>query len=180
MRRSMPGGLRPAASPAASVPTRTLLPLGHTEGFLNSLAQLLELDLAIPDHTAPSRRLKKLGDIRFRRLATDRPLHLLIDSTGLRIHVGPLRRPPKRRAWRELHLAVDPSTGEIVASELTDRRTHDCTRVGPLLEQIDNPLASLSADGAYDAEGVYEAAESKNEGRTVRMLIPSHVRWAAR
>ncbi len=129
----------------------------------HSLAQLLELDLPIPDHTTLSRRLKKLGDVRFRRLATDRPLHLLIDSTGLRIHVGPLRRPPKRRAWRKLHLAVDASTGEIVASELTDRRTHDCTRVGPLLEQIDNPLASLSADGAYDAAGVYEAGQSKCE-----------------
>ena len=55
---------------------------------------------------------------------------------------------------------------------LTDRRTHDCTRVGSLLEQVDNPLASLSADGAYDAEGVYEAAQSKGEGGAVRMLIP--------
>ena len=40
------------------------------------------------------------------------------------------------------------------------------------LEQIPKPLASLSADGAYDTEGVYEAAQSKGEGRTVRMLIP--------
>ena len=86
--------------------------------------------------------------------------------------LGPLRKPPKRRAWRKLHLAVDGDTGEIVASYLTDRRTHDCTLVGPLLEQIPKPLASLSADGAYDAAGVYEAAQSKGEGRTVRMLIP--------
>ena len=55
---------------------------------------------------------------------------------------------------------------------MTDRRTHDCTRVGPLLEQVDNPLASLLADGAYDATGVYEAAQSKGEGQTVRVLIP--------
>jgi len=41
-----------------------------------------------------------------------------------------------------------------------------------LLEQIDNPLASLSAHGAYDGAGVYEAAQSKGEGRAVRMLIP--------
>ena len=171
-----PGGQRTYANIAieAALTLRMVfhLPLRQTEGFLRSLAELLQVDLPIPDHTTLSRRLKKLSDIRFRRLRTDGPIHLLIDSTGLRIHVGHLRRPPKRRAWRKLHLAVDASTGEIVASDLTDRRTHDCTRVGPLLEQIDNPLASLSADGAYDAVGVYEAAQSKGEGRIVRTLIP--------
>jgi hypothetical protein len=65
--------------------------------------------------------LRRRGDLSFRRLATDRPIHLLIDSTGLRIHVGHLRKPPKRRAWRKLHLAVDADTGEIVASDLTGR-----------------------------------------------------------
>ncbi len=60
------------------------LPLRQTEGFLRSLARMLEVVLPIPDHTTLSRRLKKLGEIRFRRLATDRPIHLLIDSTGLR------------------------------------------------------------------------------------------------
>ena len=73
------------------------------EGFLRSLARLLQLDLPVPDHTTLSRRLQKLGEIRFRTLATDRPIHLLIDSTGLRIHVGHLRKPPRHRAWRKLH-----------------------------------------------------------------------------
>jgi len=148
------------------------LPLRQTEGFLRSLAQLLELDLPIPDHTTLSRRLQKLRDIRLRRLATDRPIHLLIDSTGLRIHVGHLRKPPKNRAWRKLHLAVDASTGEIVASDLTGRRTHDCARVPALIEQIDDRVASVSADGAYDAAAVYEAAQVKGEGHAVRVLIP--------
>ena len=171
-----PGGQRTYANVAIEVALTIRmvfhLPLRQTEGFLRSVAQLLAVDLPIPDHTTLSRRLTKLSDIQFRRLPTDGPIHLLIDSTGLRIHVGHLRKPPKRRAWRKLHLAVDADTGEIVASDLTDRRTHDCTLVGPLLEQIPKPLASLSADGAYDAAGVYEAAQSKGEGRTVRMLIP--------
>jgi Transposase DDE domain len=58
------------------------LPLRQTEGFLRSLALLLELDLPIPDHTTLSRRLPKLGEIQFHRIPTDRPVHLLIDSTG--------------------------------------------------------------------------------------------------
>ena len=84
------------------------LPLRQTEGFLRSLAHMLEVEIPVPDHTTLSRRLKKLGEIRFRRLATDRPIHLLIDSTGPRIHVGHLRKPPKNRAWRKLHLHSPP------------------------------------------------------------------------
>ncbi|UCC74896.1 MAG: transposase [Gemmatimonadota bacterium] len=83
-----------------------------------------------------------------------------------------VRKPPKRRAWRKLHLAVDASTGEIVASDPTSRRTRDGARGPVLLEQIDDPLASVSADGAYDGVGVYEAAQDKGEGRAVRVLIP--------
>ncbi len=148
------------------------LPLRQTEGFLRSLAQLLELDLPIPDHTTLSRRLRELGEIQFRRIPRDRPIHLLIDSTGLRIHVGHLRKPPKRRAWWKLHLAVDADTGEILASDLTGRRTADCARVPVLIEQIDDRLASVSADGAYDAAAVYEAAQAKGQGHAVRVLIP--------
>ncbi len=171
-----PGGQRIYADLAieAALTLRMIfhLPLRQTEGFLRSLADLLKVDLPIPDHTTLSRRLKKLGDISFRRLATDRPIHLLIDSTGLRIHVGHLRKPPKRRAWRKLHLAVDADTGEILASDLTGRRTADCARVPVLLEQIDNPVATLSADGAYDTESVYQAAQSKGGKQAVRVLIP--------
>ena len=89
-----PGGQRTYADIAieAALTIRTVfhLPLRQTEGFLRSLAQLFEIELPIPDHTTMSRRLQKLSDIRLRRLATDRPIHLLIDSTGLRIHVGHL------------------------------------------------------------------------------------------
>ena len=106
-----------------------------------------------------------------RETGKDQPIHILIDSTGLRIHVGPVRKPPKRRAWRKLHLAVDAENGEIVASDLTSRRTRDGARVCALLEQIDNQVAALSADGAYDATGVYEAAQEKGDGKRVRVLI---------
>ncbi len=145
------------------------LPLRQTEGFLQSLAQLLEVDLPIPDHTTLSRRSKGLGEIRLRRVRTDRPIHLLIDSTGLRVHVGHLQKPPRHRAWRKLHLAVDADTGEIVAAHLTTRQAHDCAQVPALLEQIDAPVASVSADGAYDTRAVYEAAHERG---AMRILIP--------
>ena len=40
------------------------------------------------------------------------------------------------------------------------------------LGQIDRRVASVSADGAYDTERVYKDAQSKGEGRAVRVLIP--------
>ena len=148
------------------------LPPRQTKGILGSLAHLLGLDLRIPDHTTLSRRLKKLENLQFRRLVTAEPIHLLVDFTGLRIHVGHLRKPPRRRVWRELHLAVNADTGEVLAAELTNRRTADCARVPNLLDQIDDRVASLRADGAYDAGSVYEAAKTKGDGHRVRVLIP--------
>jgi hypothetical protein len=93
-----PGGQRTYANiaieAAATIRMVFHLPLRQTEGFLRCLAELLEIDLPIPDRTTLSRCLKTLRVIGFRRLATDRPIHLLIDSTGLRIHVGHLQKPP--------------------------------------------------------------------------------------
>ena len=101
-----------------------------------------------------------------------KPIHLMIDSTGLRIHVGTARKPPKQRAWRKLHIAVDRETGNIVASELTASRARDATRVPALLTQIQAPLASVAADSAYDKEAVYEAIEAHSPGRRTRVVIP--------
>lgn len=83
------------------------LALRQTEGFLDSVFRLLGVNLPVPDHTTMSRRGKLLGKIAFAPSKGSGPIQLLIDSTGLKIHVGALRKPPKRRAWRKLHLAVD-------------------------------------------------------------------------
>ncbi len=134
-----PGGQRTYADIAieAALTIRMVfhLPLRQTEGFLRSLAHMLEVEIPVPDHTTLSRRLKNLGIIDVPSVPGQRPIHLLIDSTGLRIHVGQVRKPPKKRAWRKLHLVVDAGTGEIVASDLTSRRTHDCARVLALLDR---------------------------------------------
>ena len=104
--------------------------------------------------------------------ASNQPIHLMIDSTGLRIHVGTARKPPKQRAWRKLHIAVDRKTGTIVASELTASRARDATRVPALLTQIQAPLAWVAADSAYDKETVYKAIEAHSPGRRTRVVIP--------
>lgn len=148
------------------------LPLRQTEGFLHGLEEMLDVELPLPNCTTLSRHLQTLDGIPFRRLPTVQPIHVLIDSTGLRTHVGHMQNPPRDRAWRKLHLAVDADAGEIIAADLTARRTHDCTPVPGLLQQIPDPIVSFSADGAYDTAAVYEAAHGRGRGRAVRVLIP--------
>ena len=63
----------------------------------------------------------------------------------------------RRRAWRKLHLGIDAKTGMIVASTLTSKEVDDAAELGPLLDQIDEPLGAVIADGAYDQDRVYDA-----------------------
>ncbi len=59
-----------------------------------------------------------------------------------------------RRSWRKLHLGTDAGSGQIVALLLTAKDADDGAQVGPLLDQVNGPLASFTADGAYDQDGV--------------------------
>ena len=94
--------------------------------------------------------------------ATAGPLHLLVDSTGLKLG-GPgewlvdKHGTKRRRSWRKLHLGVDAASGEIVATKLTTSEADDGTQVVPLLDQVEGALASFTGDGAYDREDVYGA-----------------------
>ena len=125
------------------------LALRQTEGFLQSISALLDLGLRIPDHTTLSRRSKNLI-MRIPVPANDGPLHIMIDSTGLRVHSGnmPGSSPPKRRAWRKLHIVIDADTGNILASTLTTHRARDAARFRELLSQVDHDVVSVMADVA--------------------------------
>jgi hypothetical protein len=134
------------------------LALRQTEGLIASILQLLGLDLAVPDHTTLSRRAETLEVPRAR--GGQAPLHLLVDSTGLKL-CGPgewlteKHGTRRRRSWRKLHFATDADTGRIVASVQTGHDADDGGQVGPLLEGVDGPVASFTADGAYDRGDVH-------------------------
>jgi hypothetical protein len=134
------------------------LALRQTEGLIASILQLLGLDLAVPDPSTLSRRAETLEVPRPR--GGQAPLHLLVDSTGLKL-CGPgewlteKHGTRRRRSWRKLHLATDADTGRIVASVLTSHDADDGGQVGPLLERVDGPVASFTADGAYDRDDVH-------------------------
>ncbi len=140
------------------------LPLRQTEGLIGSILQLLGLDLAAPDHSTLSRRAETLAVPRPK--AGGDPVHLLVDGTGLKL-CGPgewlieKHGSRRRRGWRKLHLATDADTGRIVATVLTDHDADDGSQVGPLLERVEGPVASLTGDGAYDRDDVYAAVAAR-------------------
>ena len=48
-----------------------------------------------------------------------------------------------------------------MAATLTTHDVDDGSQVGPLLDQVDGPIASFIGDGAYDQEGVYASVAER-------------------
>jgi Transposase DDE domain len=149
------------------------LALRQTEGLIGSILQLLDLDLAVPDHSTLSRRAATLEVPRPK--AGSAPVHLLVDSTGLKL-CGPgewlveKHGTKRRRSWRKLHLATDADTGHLVASVLTDKDADDGSQTSQLLDRIDGPVASFIGDGAFDRGDVYAEVAARHPAADV--IVP--------
>ena len=76
----------------------------------------------------------------------------------------------RRRSWRKLHIGIGASTGEIVAGTLTTKDVDDASEVGSLLTQVEDPLATFTADGAYDQDSVYDAVAERDPEAAV--IVP--------
>jgi DDE family transposase len=176
--RTTPGG-QPHYSALAIMTALTLrsifrLALRQTEGLIGSIIGLLGLDLAVPDHSTLSRRGETLQVVPRPRSGIG-PVHLLVDSTGLKL-CGPgewlveKHGTRTRRSWRKLHIGVDADTGQIMATELTTNDVDDGSQVGPLLDQVAGPIASFTGDGAYDRDDVYDAVAERHPEAAV--IVP--------
>jgi hypothetical protein len=100
----------------------------------------------------------------------------LVDSTGLKLcgageWLVEKHGASRRRSWRKLHIGVDAGSGQIVAAALTTNDVDD-GMVGTLLDQIDGPVASFTADGAYDQDGVYGEIAERHPDAAVN--VPPH------
>ena len=101
-----------------------------------------------------------------------KPLHLIIDSTGLSIvgegewaaakHGG-----RGKRGWRKLHLGVD-RTGMIRAQVLTESSGDDARTGLKVIKKTKGKLASVTGDAAYDTVAIYDQAGS----RGARVVVP--------
>ena len=144
----------------------------QSQGLLSSILTLLHVERKVPDFSTLCRRQKTLS-VDLGVVRTKQARHVVIDSTGLKIYgegEWKVRQHgwSKRRTWRKLHLGVDETTGQVVATVLTDNATDDAAMVAELLDQVDGQIAAVGADGAYDKRKVYRALT----GRKIAPIIP--------
>ena len=169
--RTTPGG-QPCYSSLAILTALTLravfrLALRQTEGLIGSIIGLLGLALSVPDHSTLSRRAKTMEVPRPQPRRNGEPLHLLVDSTGLRLcgaseWLLEKHGTQTRRSWRKLHIGLGAGSGQIVAASLTAKEVDDGAEVGPLLDQITGVVASFTGDGEYDQDRVYASMAERN------------------
>jgi hypothetical protein len=71
---------------ATMATVKSLFHLGgrQTEGFLESLFTLRQIELKAPDHSPLSRRLSKLK-VTLPRIPKDKAVHVVVDSTGMKV-----------------------------------------------------------------------------------------------
>ena len=153
-------------------------PLRQTQGMMRSIAKLMRIVVSVPDFSTLSRRGKWLV-LPSRRTGSrpSGPLHLVVDSTGLKVFgegewlESKHKIKVKRKRWRKLHLGLDLVSGEIICSELTTDEVGDPTALPDLLDQIDGPVTKFIADGAYDGSPTRSLLE-RRLGEIVEVIIP--------
>ena len=139
--------------------------LCQAEAFSRNVLGLLGLVLSVPDHGTLSRRGRAFTGRQPRVVASDGPVHLVLNSTGLELfgqgEWNAEKHGRARRQWRKLHLAVDADTGEIAVQVLTEGHADDAAQVPASLGQAEGVIASVTADGAYNGEHTYAAAAAR-------------------
>jgi transposase len=147
--------------------------LRQTTGFVESLLRLMGLDWDVPDFSTICRRQRTLA-VNIPYHGAKGPLHLLIDSTGIKVegegewnarkHGG-----HKRRVWRKIHIGIDEQTLEVRAVEITGSNTGDAPMLPYLLNQIprNQEIGSVTADGAYDTRRCHNAIAERGAAAVI-------------
>ena len=166
-------GRQPDYSDAAIQTCLTLkvlfgMALRQTTGFVESLLGLIGLPWSVPDFSTLSRRQRTL-DVTIPYRGSQGPLHLLIDSTGIKVEGegewnARKHGDPKRRIWRKIHLGIDEETLEIRAVEVTSSNVGD--------------VEPVSATGS--SEPARDAARAARADRTGSGDRHRHCRWGLR
>lgn len=147
------------------------LSLRATEGFLNSLFQLMDVPLNSPDYTCISKRAKAV-EVKYRNRCRGPIAHLVVDATGLKVYgEGEWKTrkhgKEKRRTWRKLHLAIDAETHEVVAAEVSLVNVADNEVLPTLLNPLRRQIKQVSADGAYDTRECHKLLQRKRAKPTI-------------
>jgi hypothetical protein len=148
----------------------------EAEGLVRSVFALMQVALAIPDHSALSRRGRTVQIQLPKRVHGS--LHVVMDSSGLKVFgegEWKVRQPgwSKRRTWRKMHLSVDADSGEVQAAMLSPAGVSDSEMVESMLAQIEEPIERVAADGAYDKRSVYANLHARAPDAAI-VIPPRH------
>jgi IS5 family transposase len=148
------------------------LPGRATQGFVESLFELMGIELLVPDHSTLSRRMGQLT-LELPTRPVCGAMHLVVDSTGLKVYgEGEWKvrghGVSKRRTWRKLHVGVNEATGEIWTALVTTNDVSDDEAFADVLGQVEAEIEQVSGDGAYDKRKCYESIAERQS----RAAIP--------
>jgi hypothetical protein len=141
------------------------LPWRQATGFVESLLELVGLNWVVPDFSTLCRRQRTLSvAVPYRGSA--RPLHLFVDSTGIKAEgEGEWNAPIARQANGTFaDRGINEETLEIRAIEVTSSSIGDAPMLPDLLEQIpsNEEIGTVTADGAYDTRKCHDAIAARN------------------
>lgn len=102
---------------------------------------------------------------------------MVVDSTGIKVYgegEWKVRQHGycRRRTWRKLHSGVDESTNEIVAAVVTTNDFKDSQVLPDLLDQVEEEIEQVSADGADDRRNCYAAIKQRARRRYLHRRMP--------
>lgn len=143
------------------------LPFRATQGLMDSILSLAQIDLKAPDYTTLCRRASELK-VDFAIPMFSQPIHVLVDSTGVRVlgahewkHLCYGVDKSRYHTWRKLHIAMDAQSQMILSMTMTDSTRLDGNYLPGLIDDIDAAIYQITGDGAYDKRGCYEKAHER-------------------
>lgn len=151
------------------------LALRQTQGLIESIIGILQLEMEAPDYSVICRRSKnlKIKSMHTKHINKGNHLHIVMDSTGLKVYgegEWKVRQHGwgKHRTWRKIHIALTPEDGMIRAAEMTTNGVDDASMVEPILRKIKGKVKKFGGDGGYDKIKVYEVLEKEK----IKSIIP--------
>ena len=142
------------------------------EGFARSIFEKVKRWFRVPPYSNICKRTKCLLK-HLPELSSKKAKVILVDASGIKVYgEGEWKRkihgPGRPRKWLKMHIALDEETQEVIASALTPASVGDSTMLPVLLEQIQEDINIVKADGSYDSQDCRKALKK----RQARALIP--------
>lgn len=130
------------------------------EGFIRSLKKFFPIE-KVPHYSTLCRRTSQVKFDLSKQLPRRKGLHILIDSTGLKVSgEGEWFRKKhgtrKFSLWSKLHLALDHESQKIVSVKRSGAFGYDSKFMPDLIDELAVDINCVYGDGAYDKRICYK------------------------